>query len=485
MNTQSETHFSRRTTAWVLFSIIASVIWLYWPALGFDFVNWDDPWYIANNDLIKSWHPSNLVGIATQNVTRNFAPLTILSFLIDHTLWGLMPTGYHLTNILLHGINAVLAFFLLRQITRNEFVAWTAAILFAVHPAQVESVVWISSRKTLLSATFMLASLIYWCRTERTGREEGISIGFLCAALLSKAIAVVMPPIMLMYDVMVRRKPVGESVVRQIIPGVAAFLLLAMTMSSQTEITGGLRDHLALSKIHLLAIDTTLLWRYVGMLVCPGDQCVLYNPPTTGIALAVISSSIGLLCVGATAWMARKKYPIVTLAVATFYILFVPVLNLFPLTTLMNDRYLYLPSIVFFGLTGAAAHQLCDSLRSILGGRLTSGVRLTVTGSAAIAFMFGTAAYVPVWQNSNTLWTHAMDQAPELMVVRIQLASTYWGQGRENDALLVLNNALRDCPPDAIDRPRIETLLSDWLQESARASAARRAAVRTEPTSVQ
>jgi hypothetical protein len=474
-DTPQETGFRLQASAWALISIVAAIVWLYWPALGFDFVNWDDPWYVANNQLIQSWSFENLKGIATESVTRNYAPLTVFSFLLDHSAWGLQPTGYHLTNILLHVVNSVLVFFLLKQVTRSQFVAWSTALLFAVHPVQVESVVWISSRKSLLSASFILASLIYWFRLERSSREEGISIGFLCAALLSKAIAVAVPPIMLMYDVLVRRKPVGESVARQIVPGFLAFLLLATTMSSQTSIGGGLRDHLSLSKLHILAIDTTLLWRYVGMLLYPNSLSVLYDPPTTGIAMAVIAASIGLICVAAGAWSARKKYPLVTLAVASFYILFLPVLNLFPLTTLMNDRYLYLPSIAFFGLAGAGLVHLLEPAKQAIGRFGVGSIQVTVTAASAIALMMATHAYLPTWKNSETLWTHAVNETPQLMVARIQKACALREQGRDTDAMRVLNAALGDCSRDSIDRPRVESMLESWLRESAAKDLSRRA----------
>ena len=94
----------------------------FWPSVWFDFVNWDDPAYIAHNDLIKSWSPSNLYGIATESVTRNYAPLTIFSFLIDHSIWGDNPCGFHATNVLLHLLNGILVLLLVRQLTDSRFV---------------------------------------------------------------------------------------------------------------------------------------------------------------------------------------------------------------------------------------------------------------------------------------------------------------------------------------------------------------------------
>lgn len=459
--------FASSSGLWAVVTLVAATVWLYWPAMGFDFLNWDDPWYVVNNELIRSWSPANLVRIATEPVARNFAPLTILSFLIDHTLWGLHPTGYHLTNILLHAVNGCLVFMLIRQLTGRDFVAWTTAILFLVHPVQVETVVWISSRKGLLSAAFMLASLLFWCRPERSGRDEAWGIVLLIGALLSKAIAVMLPPFVLLYDVLVRRKPFGESLVRQFVPGILSLLLLTVTMSSQTTIVGGLRDHLALSKLQLLAVDTTLLWQYVGMLLYPHDLCVLYNPPTQGIALAVTLAFGGLCCVAAGAWSLRHRQPLITLATATFFLLFLPVLNLFPLTTLMNDRYLYLPAIAFFALCGGGVARALDSTREVLGAVGARACGFALSGAVAMCLMLVTADYLPVWQNSTTLWSHAMEEVPELMVVRIQQAYTLHDQGRDLDALRVLQQALKDCPRDAVDRERIKGLYAEWMKQLA------------------
>ena len=171
---------------WAVASLVGLVLFLYWPVLGYEFVNWDDPWYVINNPLIRSWHPSNLFQIATQVAIKNYAPVTMFSYLVDHTLWGLRPGGYHLTNLLLHTVNAVLVYFLITEISRSRFVGWVSAALFAVHPVQIETVAWVASRKGLLSGAFILASLICWLSRERTPKREGYGLLFFALALLSK-----------------------------------------------------------------------------------------------------------------------------------------------------------------------------------------------------------------------------------------------------------------------------------------------------------
>src|SRR5690606_18412340 len=124
----------QRIDWWIGVGLLLMVMAVYWPTLQFDFVNWDDPWYVVRNPLLRSWHPSNLADVATQSVARNYAPATILSFLVDYSLWELNPGGYHLTNLLLHGVNAVLVYVLIRQLSGSRFVSLLTAALFAVHP---------------------------------------------------------------------------------------------------------------------------------------------------------------------------------------------------------------------------------------------------------------------------------------------------------------------------------------------------------------
>ncbi|MCA9041225.1 MAG: hypothetical protein KDA65_12805 [Planctomycetaceae bacterium] len=448
------------------------------PAITYDFVNWDDPWYVVENDLIKSWSLQNLSHIGTEIAIRNYAPLTLYSYLIDHTLWGLWPGGYHLTNILLHAFNAALVYTLLLRFVPNRTVAFIAAALFAVHPVHVESVVWISSRKGLLSATFILASLLCWLRSERTTKQELWGTGFLVLALLSKIIAVMVPPIVLLYDLLIVRKTKSESIVRQFVPGLIAAWLLIINMSAQNSELGGVRGHLDLSRLEIFQVDLVILWQYVGMLVWPQNLSVLYDPPTTGIGGQVLLAASGWLLVVTIAWKLRKRLPQLGWALSIMLLFLLPVLNLFPITTLMNDRYLYLPSIPFLALLATAgaqavgwfwqrfqrttetqvkwdSSQLSDSSR-VRWAFLMVGLMLVVL------FTGKTAAYMPVWRNGMALWTYTEQQVPQLAVVQIQMANTLHAAGETNAARKHLQYALEHCSPDELDRQRIEQKLADW-----------------------
>ncbi|MGH7200262.1 MAG: hypothetical protein ACREJB_06630, partial [Planctomycetaceae bacterium] len=455
-----------RTHTRCLLSLVGLTVALYLPTLGYDFVNWDDPWYVVNNPLIKSWQPSNLYALATQAAVRNYAPATLFSFLVDHTLWGLWAGGFHLTNLLLHALNAALVYALVVRLTHSRWTAWATAALFAVHPVQIETVAWISSRKGLLSATFILAALMCWLRPKRSGRAEAWGLAFFALALLSKAIAVVVPAVVLLYDVLVRRETLAVALPRQVIPGFLSVLLLLATMSAQSGSTGGVREHLTLSQAEILAVDAVILWRYAGMLAWPADLCVLYDPPAKGIALPAAVGGTAWLAVAVLLWRSRKRRPMPTWAAATCLLFLLPVLNLFPITTLMNDRYLYLPSVAAFGLFAAALHRLpavwkASGLESRCAFRGGVPRNLTV---AAMLICYGMMAHahLPVWRDGLSLWGHAAAEAPRLAAARIELANALHAAGRDDAAVRVLHGALRDCPADELDRARIERKLGEW-----------------------
>ena len=443
-------------------------------AVSFDFVNWDDPWYVTHNPLVKSWHPENLQKITTQVVTRNYAPLTIFSFLVDHSLFGQWAGGYHLTNILLHLFNTILVFLLVTRLTQNRLVGWATAAVFAIHPVQVETVVWISSRKGLMSGTFMLASLWYWLRKERTLQQNTCGFLFFIGALLSKALAVIVPAIVFCFDFWVAKVPFREAVKKQIFPGCCAVLLLLITMLAQTSELGGVRDHFGMSKMEILSVDTVIMSKYIQMLLWPEVRSVLYDPPTSGISGNIAISLFCWLVAAVLFVRMGKRQPLILFAGATFVLLLLPVLNLFPITTLMNDRYLYLPCIPFFALVFCAVMQLLELLKQWM--RVTLFRKKQVSGYLVPA-IFGvlvlglltrysllTEQYLYVWKDGLTLWQYTSQQVPQLPVVQIQLANSYHSQGEHARAIAIIKQAMQDLNPDELDRQRMEQKVRDWEQ---------------------
>ncbi len=354
----------------------------------------------------------------------------------------------------------VLVFILVRRLTGSLFVAWTTAMLFLVHPIQVETVVWVSSRKGILSGIFMLWALVVRLRPDAEARHDAWYIVLLVCALLSKALAVVLPPIVLLYDLWVRKEKASDAIVKQVIPGLLSLMLLMHTTGAQNSVMGGVRTHMSLSLLQILAVDVMILWQYIFMMLCPINLCVLYDPPTHGIAWQVSLGLVGWGVVGYWIWKKRTEQPLLIWGAATYLLLLFPVLNFFRITTLMNDRYLYLPCIVFFAIVATVVERCLQWVlrenRSVLRGFVLSLCAVVMTVTAA----WKTREYMPVWRDSETLWVYAMKHVPSLAVVRIQMALTLDDRGRTTEAMEVLQSALRECSVDELDRRRIERLLT-------------------------
>jgi hypothetical protein len=466
-------------------SLVALVLFVFLPTVDYGFVNWDDPWYVLNNPLIASWRPANLWEIATKPAVRNYAPLTMFGYLVQHSLWGTWAGGYHLVNVLFHAVNAVLVYVLLRQLTKSRFVAWTTAVLFAVHPVQIETVAWISSFKGVLSGTFVLASLICWLRPRPTGRDESWAIAFHALGLLTKAVAITIPAVVFCHDVLIARKRAADAAARQVVPCLLAGLVLLVTMSAQTSVLGGVREHLAWSKARIAAFDTVVLWDYVGMLVWPHDLCVLYDPPTSNIAGKILLASAGWLAIAAGAVALRRRFPLALLSLVAFGALLFPVLNFFPITTLMNDRYLYLPSIAVFAVMAGGLDwiytlgraplrnvPIADAL-AIDADRpserrplrvVARSVAAAACGVLVCGYLFVTHQRLPVWRDDQSLWADAITKSPELSVVRIQWAESLYAVHHERQAVAVLKRALLETRPDQADRERMLAAIAEWNQ---------------------
>jgi len=427
-------------------------------SVGYGFVNWDDPWYVTNNRLIQSWSFENLYGIATETVSRNYAPVTVFSYLIDYTLWGDRAGGYHLTNLLWHSLNAVLVFTLIRQLTSKPGWAMAVALLFAIHPVQIESVVWISARKGLIFTAFMLGSLCFWLRENRSSRDELIGLGLFVVALFAKATAVVLPAIVFMYDWLIRKKTFAEAISRQVIGLLLAIWFTLLTTGSQKIIGGGVRHHFALNKLEILGMDAVLLWRYLGMLLFPFERSILYDPPVHySISLTLFSV---LFWTALSFWLIRQRHqrPLLVFAFAATLLLLLPMLNLIPLTTIINDRYLYLSCVPLFGIAVAGVGQLLRLLPTLPARSIAiAGLTFLLLGCGWLS-----RQQMTMWNNDLALWTQAVKVSPELPVARYQYALALWEADQKNHAIAELQQTLALPRIDSYDRERFTAKLDEF-----------------------
>src|SRR5262245_50041969 len=155
----------RRNSTLGLILILLATFRVYLSVLGFDFVPWDDPYYVTQNPHVLSGVTASGVAWAfTSTEFANWHPLTWLSHMLDVTMYGRVAWGHHLTSLLLHLLNTFLLFGALRRLTGAPRRSLAVAALFALHPLHVESVAWVSERKDVLSTAFWFAALWAYAR---------------------------------------------------------------------------------------------------------------------------------------------------------------------------------------------------------------------------------------------------------------------------------------------------------------------------------
>src|SRR5579862_4402980 len=183
--------------------LVAATLALYNPLTHAPFLNYDDAVYVTDNPQVRAGlHWSSIVWAFHTPAALDWHPLTYISYEIDSTIFGLNPAGYHLVNILLHATNAVLLFLILESATGYPWRSLAVAALFALHPINVESVVWIAERKNVLSMLFFLLALgaYQWYAGHPGVRRYAVVAVLFALGLMAKAQVITFPFVLLLWD---------------------------------------------------------------------------------------------------------------------------------------------------------------------------------------------------------------------------------------------------------------------------------------------
>jgi tetratricopeptide (TPR) repeat protein len=415
---------------------------IYWQALGHPFlILWDDRSYVTNNTIIKGLTWQNIKTVFSSSYFYNYAPIHLISYMVDYTLWGLRPAGFIFTNIFIHAANGVLFYFLLKKWWWRTFPAFIAALIFLIHPVQVESVVWISERKNVLSLFFFLiAFYCYLLYREHNGRFH---LGFyvstffaLVLSLLTKATPVVFPLVLLAFDICFPQKRHRRVWLVDKIPFFLAVLVAALlTIKSQSpEIGGGTTSYHGGTPLTTLYTMMPVLIRYLGMTLWPTNLSAVYSPAIkSGIDLEVALSAmlLFLIMVLGIFFYYRKRDLLFWLL--TFFLGLLPVSQIVPLVTLMHDRYLYLPMI---GASAFLSSLFFMALhRDIKWRKLVNATVILVLLIFFIHCSISTITRIPVWQNDRTLWQDAILKVPYSPKAHYQYAHVMELEGNLNEAI--------------------------------------------------
>ncbi len=427
--------------------LLLSVAIVYARLLGADFqAAWDDNIYILNNAAAHgfSWAHLRSAFIIGSSHIGQYNPLAILSFMLDYTIWGLAPGGYHLTNIIIHGLNGILVYRLILRLHGDRLVSLCAAALFLLHPVQVESVAWISERKGLLSLTFLLISWQSYIdyREADSGRGKTAYTASLLSfvlALLAKSSSVVLPLILLLYDWCFQTKGRRVSFRDKVPFFIVALIFSAIEIYSEKPENGGsLVGYHGGSPLATLFTMLPVFCRYLWLMLWPAGLNIEHWPPIhRSPDAAVIGAAVvlaGILVSGVMLFRRDRR--------AGFWLLFfwvglLPVSQIVPLFLLMYEHYLYMPIIGAAVLAGSGAAFLRDRFGKQRSVYVYSLVVLWLLALSAV-----TCSRTFAWQNTLTLFLDASAKSPDAFRVWEVLGGIYYKKGQINAAKTAYERSL-------------------------------------------
>lgn len=357
------------------------------------------------------------------------------------------PGWFHAASIGFHALNAALCFLLVLELTRRETSAWLAALVFAVHPLQVESVGWISELRGVSSGSFALGALLLLVRTRRAGVPAGgshaamlgASALLVVAAVLCKASAVVLPVVALIVD----RVALGTSL-RRALATALAWTIAVLPVAWVT---------LAVQKVH--PDVATLWWQrpfiagdalafYLWKTALPLDLGVEYGRTPSyalgeGWGYATWIIPVGLVALG---YAKRRQRPLAWLGALLFLAFAAPTLGLVPFAfqahSSVADRYAYLP-LLGIGLVVADVVE-------------AAGSTLSLRVAAVLILLFGIRSFdqTSYWLDNVGFLRHTLDVNPNVAFAQNNLSNVLFKEGRADEALEHLKKALELEPGHAL-----------------------------------
>ena len=413
--------------------ILAAAFAIYGKALSYGFlVTWDDPAYVVNNVAAHGFSWEHIKTAFTSFFVGNYAPLQIVSYMLDYSLWGLNPSGYVFHNIFLHALNGYLLYRLLSRLSETFYPSILAALLFVSHPVQVESVVWISQRKNVLAMLFFLLSIHFYTFYRSSAGQEirkhyALSLLFFACSLLTKSVAVVLPATLLLFDLCISRRKFLKAIPDKLPYIFFALIIGVIALFSQSDESGGGGR----AAFHGGGIWPTLLTMlpvfvsYIRMAIIPVDLSIVYAPPIrTGIDAEVLFSMMIISLLAAAGFWLYKRHRDIFFWYALIPLAILPVSQIIPLVTLMNDRYLYFPMLGVAACSGLLARQLTNKVAPRWREPVFFCFSLLVA-------LYGVASFqrISFWRDSISLWQDAVVKQPGSAVAWLVLGDVYVKRG--------------------------------------------------------
>lgn len=415
----------------------------FFPAIDNDFVYWDDQFYITANPLISNPTLDSLKELFGKIVSLNYHPITMMSLWINAKLSGIdTASPFIITNIAIHFLNSILVYILANKFSEGKIIlALFTAVVFAIHPMHVESVVWVSERKDVLySLFFLLAMWAYWSYLKSYKTSYLIlSLTIFLLSCLSKAMAVSLVPCLYILDFSKKR---DFNCIRIHLEKVPFIVLASMVGIIAIDVQGGgnFGGLLALSKnanaIRFQGLGIMeRLWNacfanffYIKMFFSPTNQSPFHPYSLAEYYHYYIYILFSLLILGVLIWSIYTKGQALVFGLGFYTCTIVLVLQFIPVgSAIVTERYSYLPYIGLAYLIGMLIQKLWNE-----------GYKILIFLFFLLISYFlvhKTQIQCNLWQDHITLFGNAVEKYPEDPFVRKTLGSGLWKEGKLDEAI--------------------------------------------------
>jgi hypothetical protein len=429
---------------------------VYWPTLANGFV-WDDDANVIDNSTLRSFDGLRQMWFVPR-ATQQYYPLTYMSYWVEYQLWGLAPFGYHLLNLLLAEVAAVLVWRVLARLGVPG--AWLAAALFAAHPVNVESVAWITERKNLLSLSLALLSMLYYLRFDppdqdaddaaaphdkNRRRDYFLSLATFALALFAKTAVVTLPPVLLVVYWW-KRGALSRRDFSRLAPFFALSVALGLvTTWTETYHVGAAGEEWSLPAVERVLIAGRSLWFYAGKLLWPHPLVFFY--PRWHIDSRAPWQYLypaAALGVPAALFLARGRIGRGPLAAVLIYAgVLVPVLGFFNIYyarfAYVSDHFQYHASIALFALAAACSSTVHGAGRIVpqTSWGTPLATILVLAPLSIVAFQ-----RTRIYQDRYTLFETTLAQNPTAWVVPHYLGTAEFKRGNYDRAIFQARRAI-------------------------------------------
>lgn len=430
---------------------VACLAWLlYAPALTADFV-WDARAKVLINDFIHD--PANLPDVLTgrvltRDVLDNNRPGNLLSLMIDSALWGRRPAGYHATSVTLHAAVCAMLFLLLARLlpAGGTWPAFVAALAYAVHPLDCESVSEVSYREDLLVTASILAALFAaMAFLRKPGLWRNLLLGGVCCLALlfgvaSKENGIAGPVVLGCYGLLWRRKEPRlpwACLLASACLVVFGFLAARFTLRPEHSIVfTSAPQRLGGSLTNTLLIQVRIWAMEFSQVIVPHDLCADYGPYSLRNYSVPLSAVVVALAIAAQIFLGFRNR-LFAFGSVLFWAGLLPVSNIVPIFRPMADRFLYLP-LAGMAMLLAQALFLARNLRPVARAALYTVVVLGICANAAVTFR-----REPVWHDSVALWQDTASRNPRSTTAANNLGWALLAANRIPDAAAWFNRAIQ------------------------------------------